>query len=624
MSDLLDQLHSHFGLRDFRLMQREVIEDVLAGQDVVCVMPTGAGKSLCYQLPAVVQGGLTLVVSPLISLMEDQVRQLRERNIPAHFLNSSQPIALQRDVLAEVSGDFNGLLYVAPERFAHPGFQAAIAKLSVRLLAIDEAHCVSQWGHDFRPEYAQLGQVRTRLGSPVTIALTATATDDVREDIIHLLHLREPRMTITGFDRPNLRYAARCVDRAREKDDVLHELVKASHGSGLVYCATRRTVDELAIELKRQFPDRMLIPYHAGMPQEERPRNQQLFMQTPNAITVATNAFGMGINKPDIRFVVHYDLPATVEAYYQEAGRAGRDGEMSDCTLIYHFGDRSTQEFFIDKIGQDAYDVDPQWIATLKERATAKLDLMVRYARSPRCRRLQILEYFGDESAVEQCACDVCRGALDEGEITPELTTLVRQLLSGIARLNGRFGLTAVAEVLAGVESERTQKWQLDQLSVFGLLKHHSSKVLISMLHRVVEAGLARLRDPEGLRRPMIELTPAGAAVMKAQTPVPGVLGNLVPSSTRAAPKARPKRAAEEAVALDDVGKLVFEELRRVRGELAREHDLPAYVICHDKTLALIAQHRPQTPESLEHIKGFGPHKVRLYGERLLAVVQGA
>ena len=347
-------------------------------------------------------------------------------------------------------------------------------------------------------------------------------------------------------------------------------------------------------------------------------------MQTPGAIAVATNAFGMGINKPDIRFVIHYDLPATVEAYYQEAGRAGRDGDPSDCTLIYHFADRSTQEFFIDKIGQDAYEADGKWIATLKERATAKLDLIVRYARSPRCRRMQILEYFGDESAAENCACDVCRGALDEGEITPELTLLVRQLLSGIARLNGRFGLTAVAEVLAGMESERTQKWRLNELSVFGLLKQHSSKVLISMLHRIVETGLARLRDPDGLRRPMIELTPAGASVMKAQSTVPGVLGNLVPRATAAsAPKSRPKRTTDESAALDEIGRMVFDELRRVRNELAREHDLPAYVICHDKTLALIAQHRPQSPESLEHIKGFGPHKVRLYGERLLAVVQG-
>ncbi|MDB5327792.1 MAG: recQ [Phycisphaerales bacterium] len=627
MPDLLDHLHTHFGLSDFRLMQREVIEDVLAQRDVLCVMPTGAGKSLCYQLPAMVQGGLTIVVSPLISLMEDQVRQLRERGLAAEFINSSQPLPVQREVFKRVADGFDGLLYVSPERFAHAGFQAAMAKLTIKLLAVDEAHCVSQWGHDFRPEYSQLGRVRQNLGSPPTIALTATATDDVREDIVHLLNLREPRLVITGFDRLNLRYAARCLDKARDKDFVLNELIKETPGSGIVYCATRKNVDEIAIELRRQFPDRMLIPYHAGIAQEERTRNQQLFMQTPNAVAVATNAFGMGINKPDIRFVIHYDLPGTVEAYYQEAGRAGRDGQQSDCTLLYHFGDRMTQEFFIDKIGQDAPEADDAWISTLKERATAKLDLMVRYARAPRCRRIQILEYFGDESTVDACQCDVCRGLHVEGEVTEELTLLVRQLLSGIARMNGKFGLVAVAEVLAGVSSERTTRWQLDQLTVFGLLKKHPSKQIVSMLHRIVEAGLARSRDPEGLRRPVLELTPLGGKVMKATTAVPGVLADLMPkagsSSGSSGGGTRVKRPAEAATVLDDVAKLVFEDLRRVRSELAKEHDLPAYIICHDKTLALLATERPQTPESMERVKGFGPHKVRLYGEKFLEVLGG-
>ena len=620
MPDLLDQLHTHFGLADFRLMQREVIEDVLAQRDVLCVMPTGAGKSLCYQLPAIVQGGLTIVVSPLISLMEDQVRQLHERGLTAEFINSTQPMPVQREVFKKVADGFDGLLYVSPERFAHGGFQQAMSRLSIKLLAVDEAHCVSQWGHDFRPEYSQLGRVRETLGSPPTIALTATATDDVREDIVHLLNLREPRLVITGFDRTNLRYAARCVDKAREKDEALNELIKATPGSGIVYCSTRKNVDEIATDLLRQFPERLLVPYHAGMDMGDRTRNQQLFMQTPDAIAIATNAFGMGINKPDIRFVVHYDLPGTVEAYYQEAGRAGRDGKTSDCTLLYHFGDRMTQEFFIDKIGQDAPQADEAWVSTLKERATAKLDLMVRYARAPRCRRVQILEYFGDESSVDACQCDVCRGMLTEGEVTEELTLLVRQLLSGVARMNGKFGLIAVAEVLAGLSSERTQRWKLDQLTVFGLLNKHPSKTIIAMLHRVVESGLARLRDPEGLRRPVIELTPQGMKVMKAETPVPGVLATLVPRAA-AAGTSRVKRVAEAATVLDDVAKHVFEDLRRVRSELAKEHDLPAYIICHDKTLALLAAERPQTPEAMERVKGFGPHKVRLYGERLLEVL---
>ncbi len=538
MPDLVDALHTHFGLDAFRPMQREVIEDVLNGRDVVCVMPTGAGKSLCYQLPAVVQGGLTVVVSPLISLMQDQVRQLHERAIPAAFLNSSQNAGVQREVMAEVSSNFSGLLYVAPERFFAAGFLDWLGGLEVRLLAVDEAHCVSQWGHDFRPEYSRLGEVRQRLGEPITIALTATATDDVREDIVHMLHLHEPNIVVTGFDRQNLSYEARCVNKTREKDDVLNELIKKQppDASGLVYCATRKNVDQLSIELKRQFPARMVIPYHAGMPQEQRHRNQGLFMQTPGAVTVATNAFGMGINKPDIRFVIHYDITGTLEAYYQEAGRAGRDLVPSTCTLIYHFQDRLTQEFFIGKIGEEAREeVEPGWIDQLKERATAKLDLMTRYARSARCRRQQILDYFGDLAPVENCTCNVCRGDLDEGDVSEATTVLIRQLLSAVARMNGKFGLGAVAEVLSGTESERTQRWRLHELTVFGLLKHHPNKDLVQMLHRIVEAGLARLVDPDGARRPVIEMTPAGAKVMKAQAPPPGVLASIVPQQKEAA-----------------------------------------------------------------------------------------
>ncbi|MFT3785960.1 MAG: ATP-dependent DNA helicase RecQ [Tepidisphaeraceae bacterium] len=460
-TDVQQILRERFGLAEFRLKQRDVIEDILAGRDALCVMPTGAGKSLCYQLPAVAMGGLCVVVSPLISLMSDQVRQLRAKGIPATFLNSSMTPFEMRSALEEIEAGFDGLLYVAPERFVMPSFVSLLRRRGVAMLAVDEAHCVSQWGHDFRPEYSQLGRFRSEIGDPVTVALTATATDDVRADILQLLHLREPSITITGFDRPNLSYeSVRCKSTA-DRDEVLRRLLNGEDGSAIIYCSTRKAVDELAPRIRQQLSGRTVVGYHAGMDQTLRAESQDAFMHTDRAIAIATNAFGMGINKPDVRLVVHYNLPGTIEAYYQEAGRAGRDRLPARCVLLYHHRDRETQQFFISKIGEDNTETDPARIRELKEHAEQKLDLMVQYAAGFRCRRQMILDYFGDETEVQDCQCDVCSrgGELDESATLDEATTtLVRQLLSGIARLNGRFGITAVAELLSGDNTDRAAR----------------------------------------------------------------------------------------------------------------------------------------------------------------------
>jgi ATP-dependent DNA helicase RecQ len=512
--------------------------------------------------------------------------------------------------------------------------------LKVKMLAVDEAHCVSQWGHDFRPEYSQLADVRARLGRPPTIALTATATDDVRADIIHQLDLREPQIFVTGFDRPNLAYESHTISKVKDKDAELIRLLKEEPGSVIVYCATRKAVDEVSDFLRRQLRGRSIFAYHAGMESGSRSKNLEQFMDTSAAIAVATNAFGMGINKPDIRLVVHYNMPGTLEAYYQEAGRAGRDGSPARCVMLFSYQDRYTHEFFIDKLGEENGGGDPTLLAERKNHARGKLDIMIRYAQSQMCRRQMILDYFGENSEAENCNCDVCRrehgGAGTQGiapavAVPDEVITLVRQLLSAVARMRGKFGIGAVAEVLTGGESDRIRRWELDKLTVYGLLKSHSSKRVVAMLHRLLEAGLIRQRDPEGVKfMPVVELSAAGLAVMKGEQIVPSGLADLVPRRVEAS--SSPRRLAQVSVT-DGSGRTIeveelppeaerrFQQLRSARLQLARDAKLPPYVICHDRTLKLIALTAPGDLKGLERVKGMGPNKVRMYGQAFLDAI---
>jgi ATP-dependent DNA helicase RecQ len=508
-------------------------------------------------------------------------------------------------------------------------------------LAIDEAHCISQWGHDFRPEYARLGEVRRLLGEPPTITLTATATHDVRQDIVQKMGLIDPAIVITGFDRPNLAYESRRVSKVAEKSAELLSLWKEEPGSGIVYCATRKSVDEVTMLLTERLKGRPIFKYHGGMDAATRTKNQEQFMETPAAIAVATNAFGMGINKPDIRLVVHYNIPGTLEAYYQEAGRAGRDGLPARCVMLFSYQDRFTQEFFIEKIGEDQENADIEVIEKLKAHATRQLERILRYASTHRCRRRMILDHFDDDAEVHGCNCDVCRRAhggtvvaTGGPVISDETTTIVRQLLSAIARLNRKFGVGTVAEVLAGVENDRTQKWNFRSLSVFGLLKAQGTKRIIAMLHRLMESGLARQRSVDGEKFiSVVELTNAGAAVMKGEVPPPATLMDIAPvhrvrESARPVPgferreskKSSPQE--DEDFQADPEASARFARLRAARLELARGKGLPPYVICHDSVLKAIAISPPADLDSLQRIKGMGPYKIQTYGQALLDAVR--
>jgi ATP-dependent DNA helicase RecQ len=644
MPDLRHHLQQVFGLDDFRPAQQEVIEDVLGGHDVLCVMPTGAGKSLCYQFPASMIAGLTIVVSPLISLMADQVRQLNDEGIDACLLNSTVSASDRRDTMDKLRHGFQGLLYVAPERLAMSDFIEFLAGLKPKLFAVDEAHCVSMWGHDFRPEYMRLKEIRQKIGNPPCIALTATATEDVRQEIIENLGLIDPTITVTGFDRPNLSYQCRKA-KPSEKPAELADILRQEPGSAIIYCATRKSVDELTAALKHALPERPIFGYHAGMDLAVRTANQEQFMNTPKgAVAIATNAFGMGINKPDIRLVAHYNIPANLEAYYQEAGRAGRDGRPSRCVILFNYMDRKVHEFLIEKSGEKNPDANEAAIEALKEHSLQKLEKMVRYCQKHACRRRQILDYFGDEAEVTECRCDVCLGHEDlaaqhggEVVIPDELVTLVRKVLSAIARLNGKFGMGMVAEVLKGEESERIRKWQLDQLSVFGLLKEFPTKRIMAMVYRMVDVGLAQQRDPAGVvGRPIVELTGPGVSVMKAQELPPASLIDLLPRKETGRPqrvrreggrangKSRGAGASgfEPPEDLSEEAQRRFERLRAMRAKLAVERQVPTYVIFHDSTLKTIAATNPQSEDDLAGIKGMGNYKLKEFGPRVLEALQ--
>ncbi len=586
-------LRRHFGFSSFRPLQEDIIRDALDGHDVFALLPTGGGKSLCFQMPAMARPGLTLVVSPLIALMKDQVDALQAGGIAATFLNSSLGAGESR---ARLRGLHNGeyrLLYAAPERLMLPGFLADLQRWKVTLLAVDEAHCISEWGHDFRPEYRKLAELRESLPPTPLMALTATATERVREDIVTQLKLRDPRCYVASFNRPNLNY--RVLAKSNAFDQVLEFIRQRPRASGIVYCQARKTAESVADKLS--LGGIKARPYHAGLSPEERTRHQELFLRDEARVICATIAFGMGINKPNVRYVVHYDLPKNIEGYYQETGRAGRDGLPSECVLLFSAGDVVKQSRFIDE-KTDEHE---------RQVARAQLAQMVHYAEAGGCRRRELLGYFGEIFEEESCAgCDNCLSPRE----TYNGTLTAQKFLSCIFRVRQQsgfdFGSNQIAEVLTGADTENIRKWGHDKVSTYGIGREHSRPEWKAIGRELVRMGLAAQSAD---KFNVLTLTSEGLAALKERRAV---------QLTKPVSAPPPEHRVGE-IACDEA---LFEQLVAARKLLADERNLAAYNILSDVTLRQMARDYPQTPAELARVSGMVEKKQREYGAVFLSEIK--
>jgi ATP-dependent DNA helicase RecQ len=600
---LAEALERYWGYTSFRPLQREAMDAILSRRDSIVVLPTGGGKSLCFQAPAVIQPGLAVVVSPLISLMKDQVDTLVGNGVPAALYNSSLNAETKASVIAGLRGGRFRLLYVSPERLVGEGSDTFLGLLSacqVSFVAIDEAHCISQWGHDFRPEYRQLGRLRELLPGISLHAYTATATARVRQDIAVQLGLANPLELVGSFDRPNLVY--RVLARSNLKRQLLDVLGRHRGQAGIIYCTSRREVDALSAWLRESGV--RALPYHAGLPDTERSHNQSAFLEEDADVMVATVAFGMGIDRSDVRFVVHAGAPQSLEHYQQESGRAGRDGLEAECVLLYSSADFMKWRLMLERNGE------------LTDAARKLLRDIERYAASVGCRHRHLVTYFGDTSTRTDCsACDYC---LDELETAADPVLLARKILSCVARVGQRFGIAHVANVLCGSDVEAVTSRRHHELSTFALLRDTPVPEVKGYLEQLIAHGFLRQTD-DGF--PVVALTDRGVALLKDA----GVEDGLVLARQRRPVKDRvAKRSRIESESWQDVDRDLFERLRAVRLEIARARGVPPYVIFHDTTLRELARLRPATIEALHGIKGVGARKAQDLGETFLAAIRDA
>ncbi|MGH7941683.1 MAG: DNA helicase RecQ [Limisphaerales bacterium] len=587
-------LKKYFGFNSFRPLQPEIISDSLAGKDVFAVLPTGGGKSLCFQLPALVRPGLTVVISPLIALMKDQVDALQTAGVAATFLNSSLGPGESRPRLRGLhNGEFR-LLYVAPERLMLSGFLEDLKKWNATLFAVDEAHCISEWGHDFRPEYRQLRSLRGVFPNVPMMALTATATTRVRDDIVAQLHLKDPSRYVASFDRPNLIY--RVAAKAGAYAQILSFVRSRPGESGIIYCQARKTAEEIARKLEEDGVT--ALPYHAGMENSDRSKNQEKFLRDEARVVCATIAFGMGINKPNVRFVIHYDLPKNIEGYYQETGRAGRDGLPGECLLLFSAGDRVRQMRFIDE------KPDPRE----REIARSQLEQMIHYAEIGNCRREFLLGYFGEQFERTPCAaCDNClspRAAWDG-------TVAAQKFLSCVYRIREKSGFNVgmqhVAEVLRGADTDKIRKFGHEKLSTYNIGAEHSRADWAAIGRELVRLGFLH-QNAEKFN--VAELTDTGRAALKSRQKI------MLTKAVAAGPIEH--RVGE--IACDEA---LFEKLRVLRKRLADERSVPSYVIFADTTLRQMARLYPASEAELSRVSGIGEKKMREFGQLFLREIKG-
>jgi len=620
---VLDVVRRTFGFASLRPLQGKAIQASLSGRDALLVMPTGGGKSLCYQAPALLRAGLTVVVSPLISLMQDQVDLLRQDGVPAGMLSSGQEGYERREVELGLEKGALKLLYVSPERLASPGFLDALVARGLEAVAIDEAHCISHWGHDFRPEYRELGELRRRLPEMPIQAYTATATPRVRADIVEQLRLRDPEILVGSFDRPNLTY--RVLPRRDLVVEVESVIRRHAGRAGIVYCLRRADVEELCAALRARGV--RCDPYHAGLDPLARKRTQRAFQAEDLDVVVATVAFGMGIDRPDVRFVVHASLPKGVEQYSQETGRAGRDGLPAECVLFYGGADYHGWRNLIEHSAREARETGVENAGADLEDALERLSHMWNLATGALCRHRALARYFGEELETDPAGCRACDVCLGEIARVPEGQVVAQKILSCVVKTGQRFGAAHVTDVLRGAETEKLRQTGHDSLSTFGLLAAHSAREVRAWIDQLVGQGHLRVADGP---YPILFLSKSGVEVLRGEREAT-LLAPVLQKSAKGAGKRASARGGlreeeredgREEAPLSPEDEALFERLRNLRRALARERGVPPYVIFNDRTLLAMAARKPRSPEEFRAIKGVGDKKALDLGPMFLAEIQ--
>lgn len=603
----LETLKTYFGYDTFREGQEKIVEAILTNRDVLAIMPTGAGKSICYQIPALILPGITLVISPLISLMQDQVKALNDAGIHAAFINSSlTENQISKALYLAASGRYK-IIYVAPERLENYEFLEFARNVEISMVTVDEAHCISQWGQDFRPSYLKIVEFIKNLPKrPIVSAFTATATEEVKNDILCTLSLEDPEVVITGFDRKNLYYS---VENIRRKDEFIMEYIeKHPTESGIIYCATRKNVDNLfELLFKRGVP---VTRYHAGLTNETRKKNQDDFIYDRTPVIIATNAFGMGIDKSNVRYVIHYNMPQSMENYYQEAGRAGRDGENSQCILLFSLQDVMIDRMLLDN--KDFSDVDEEDEYLIRQRDIRRLQTMEGYCKTTGCLRNYILEYFGEKTSGPCDNCGNCHREYHEVDMTAE----AKWVVNCVAETRGRYGLTIVLGTLMGAKRARLRELRTNQYKSYGALSGHSEAELRTLISQMTEMGYLYQTQEKYSVLKLGNITPLKDANTRV---IMRTYEEKEPDKKKKIQKAVRKRSTD---ALTSAGYDLFEVLRKLRLEIAKEESMPPYIIFSDKTLIDMCVKKPSDEEEMLNVSGVGANKLKKYGQRFLEEIQ--